>query len=167
MVIIVKLVFNSSPLIFLARLGFIENVIEHFENYNLYLPTAVANEVAVKSDQASISIKRVIESQQLEVQNINLISLANSLNERLGKGESDAIVLAIELQTDYIILDDAAARKEAMRLGLNVKGTLAIIRLLQKERKISIKNIDDFYKKLTKINFRIKRKIFDHIFNDC
>lgn len=52
-----KLVFNSSPLIFLARLGFIENVIEHFENYNLYLPTAVANEVAVKSDQASISIK--------------------------------------------------------------------------------------------------------------
>jgi len=162
----VKLVFNSSPLIFLARLGFIENVIEHFENYNLYLPTAVANEVAVKSDQASISIKRVIESQQLEVQNINLISLANSLNERLGKGESDAIVLAIELQTDYIILDDAAARKEAMRLGLNVKGTLAIIRLLQKERKISIKNIDDFYKKLTKINFRIKRKIFDHIFNN-
>jgi len=166
MVIIVKLVFNSSPLIFLARLGLIENVIEHFENYNLYLPTAVANEVAVKSDQASISIKRLIESQQLEVQNINLISLANSLNERLGKGESDAIVLAIELQTDYIILDDAAARKEAMRLGLNVKGTLAIIRLLQKQQKISIKDTDDFYKKLMKINFRIKRTIFNQIFKD-
>jgi len=35
-------------------------------------------------------------------------------------GESEAIVLAIELEADYVILDDFAARKEAVRLGLNV-----------------------------------------------
>jgi len=37
-------------------------------------------------------------------------------------GESEAIVLAIELEADYVILDDFVARKEAVRLGLNVKG---------------------------------------------
>ena len=49
---------------------------------------------------------------------------------RLGKKESEAIALSIELQTDYIILDDFAARKEATKLRLNVKGTLPIIKKL-------------------------------------
>jgi predicted nucleic acid-binding protein len=57
--------------------------------------------------------------------------LVNSLNQRLGRGESEAIPLALELNADYIILDDFAARREASRLGLQVKGTLAIIKKLQ------------------------------------
>jgi len=88
------------------------------------------------------------------------------LKKRLGKGESEAIVLGIELQTDYLILDDAAARKEALRLGLNVKGTLAIIRLLKQEGKITWDNLEEFYQKLIGINFRVKRRLFNQIFKD-
>jgi predicted nucleic acid-binding protein len=162
----VKIVFNSSPLIFLARLGFIEDVIKYFDNDNLYLPTVVADEIAVKTDQASISIKHLIESHQLDVKNVKLFSLANRLKERLGKGESEAIVLGIELQTDYLILDDAAARKEAMRLGLNVKGTLAIIRMLKQEGKITLENLEEFYKKLIEIKFWVNKRLFEQIFRD-
>ncbi len=160
------MVFNSSPLIFLARLGFLEEVIKYFENDNLYLPTVVADEIAVKSDQASVSIKHLIESHQLDVKDIKLFSLANRLKERLGKGESEAIVLGMELQADYLILDDAAARKEAIRLGLNVKGTLALIRMLKQENKITVENLEEFYQKLIKIKFWVKRKLFEQIFKD-
>lgn len=92
--------------------------------------------------------------------------MANSLNDRLGRGEAEAIALGTELQTDYIILDDLAARREAMRLGLNVKGTLAVIRKLHLEGKITIDNLDRLYQQLRAIKFRVKRDIFDAIFED-
>ncbi|WP_428977192.1 DUF3368 domain-containing protein [Microcystis aeruginosa FBCC-A68] len=64
------------------------------------------------------------------------------------------------------MLDDFAARKEALHLGLNVKGTLAIIRKLLKEGKIEIENLEIFYQRLREINFRVKREIFESIFGD-
>jgi len=131
-----KNVFNSSPLLFLSRLGFLEKFLD--SNDNFYLSVTVQQEINAKQDQSSETLNKLIDQQKLTMLNIQLISLANSLNERLGKGESDAITLGIELQTDYIILDDFAARKEAISLGLNVKGTLAVIRKLLKEEKIEI-----------------------------
>ena len=85
---------------------------------------------------------------------------------RLGKGESEAIALCTELQADYVVLDDFAARREAIRLGLNVRGTLAIIRNLNSEGKIAIDNLDELYQRLMAINFRVKRALFDAIFED-
>lgn len=159
-----KIVFNSSPLIFLSRLDYLKPFLAKDDDF--YLPKSVQIEINAKQDQASDNIQNLINNEKLIVKEINLISLANRLHDRLGKGESDAIALGIELQTDYIILDDYAARKEAMRLGLNVKGTLAVIRKLLNEEKIIIDDLDIFYKKIRKINFRVKREVFDSIFND-
>ena len=153
-----KIVFNSSPLLFLSRLGFLEKFLD--SNDNFYLPATVQQEINAKQDQSSETLNKLIDQQKLTLLNIQLISLANSLNERLGKGESDAITLGIELQ------DDFAARKEALHLGLNVKGTLAVIRKLLKEEKIEIENLESFYQRLGEINFRVKREIFESIFSN-
>ncbi len=159
-----KIIFNSSPLIFLSQLDFLDQFLATDDDF--YLPQNVQIEINAKQDQSSDYINKLIANQQLIVKEIKLLSLANRLNERLGRGESDAITLGIELQTDYIILDDFAARKAAMRLGLSVKGTLAVIRKLLKEEKIIIDNLDSFYQKIRQINFRVKREIFDSIFAD-
>ena len=53
---------------------------------------------------------------------------------------------------------------EAMRLGLNVKGTLAIIRKMMD--KVEIEDLDQFYQQLLQIKFRVKRSIFEAIFID-
>jgi predicted nucleic acid-binding protein len=68
--------------------------------------------------------------------------------------------------TIYIILDDFAARKEAVRLGLNLKGTLAVIHKLQLDGKISIYDLDRLNQQIRDVNFRVKREIFDSIFED-
>lgn len=159
-----KIVFNSSPLIFLSQLDYLEQFLT--PDAHFYLPQTVQIEINAKQDKATDNIQNLINNEKLIVKEINFISLANRLYERLGKGESDAIALGIELQTDYIILDDFAARKEATRLGLNVKGTLSIIRKLLNEEKIIIDNLDSFYQRIRKINFRIKREVFDSIFNN-
>ncbi len=159
-----KIVFNSSPLIFLARLDFLDKFIDGTAEF--YCPEWVREEINDKSDVASQSINRLINSNRLISRQTNLFSLANRLNSRLGKGESEAISLGIEIQTDYIILDDFAARKEALRLGLNVKGTLAVIKKLDLSNQISIDNLDQLYQQLLSLNFRVKRELFDAIFCD-
>jgi predicted nucleic acid-binding protein len=102
----------------------------------------------------------------LLVKQISLFSLAKSINARLGIGEAEAIALATELQSDYVILDDFAARREAIRLGLNVKGTLAIIKKMMIDDKVKIDDLERFYQQLLQIKFRVKRSIFETIFID-
>ncbi|MFM7372038.1 MAG: DUF3368 domain-containing protein [Sphaerospermopsis kisseleviana] len=157
-----KIVFNSSPLIFLSRLDFLDLFLTVEAEF--LLPESVKEEISAKQDQSSIHINKLISENKLTLQKVQLVSLANRLNEFLGIGESEAITLGVELQPDYIILDDFAARKEAIRLGLNVKGTLAIIRKLQLDGKINISDLDILYQKIRNVNFRIKREVFDSIF---
>ncbi len=159
-----KVVFNSSPLIFLSRLGFLDCFVDSPDDF--YLPKFVAEEISAKFDEPCQHVRALIDSDKICVKAIQLTSLANSLTMRLGRGESEAIALGIELQTDYIILDDFAARKEANRLGLNVKGTLAVIKKLQADGKITISSLEQLYQDIMAINFRVKRSLFDTIFED-
>lgn len=53
------------------------------------------------------------------------------LQQSLGKGESEAIVLAKEQRADLLILDDLAARKRALQEGLVVIGTLGLLERLR------------------------------------
>jgi predicted nucleic acid-binding protein len=159
-----KIVFNSSPLIFLSQLDFLELFLQY--DYQFYVPKVVINEINAKQDEASNCVNVVVANNGLIVKQIHLFSLANSINERLGRGEAEAIALATELQSDYVILDDFAARREAIRLGLNVKGTLAIIKKMMADDKVKIDDLDQFYQQLLQIKFRVKRSIFDSIFTN-
>ena len=76
-------------------------------------------------------------------------------------------MLVLVLFADFVILDDLAARKIATNLGLNLKGTLAILKKLVVERKIEIGNKDEFYQNLVNIKFRISRSIFEAVFRDA
>jgi predicted nucleic acid-binding protein len=73
--------------------------------------------------------------------------------------------MTLALELNYIILDDFAARREASRLGLQVKGTLAIIKKLQQDGQITIDNLEELYQRIISIGFRVKRSIFDDVFS--
>jgi len=47
-----------------------------------------------------------------------------------------------------------------------VKGTPAIVKKLQTEGKIAIDSLDAFYQKISEMNFRVTRAIFDSILED-
>jgi predicted nucleic acid-binding protein len=52
---------------------------------------------------------------------------AQILNASLGRGESEALALALESKADLIILDDRAARRLATALRLPLVGTLGLL----------------------------------------
>jgi predicted nucleic acid-binding protein len=158
-----KIVFNTSPLIFLTRLELLETFLLQPGEY--FTPQAVFDELQAKEDEVSLSLKTIFANQKIEIKPIQMSILANSLNQRLGRGESEAMTLALELNANYIILDDFAARREASRLGLQVKGTLAIIKKLYQEEQITIDNLEELYQRIISIGFRVKRSVFDDIFS--
>jgi predicted nucleic acid-binding protein len=157
-----KIVLNTSPLIFLTRLELLEIFLSQAGEY--FTPQAVFDEIQAKDDGVSLSLKTIFDNRKIEIRSIQMSILANSLNQRLGRGESEAMTLALELNANYIILDDFAARREANRLGLQVKGTLAIIKRLHQEGQITIDSLEELYQRIISIGFRVKRSVFDDIF---
>ncbi len=50
-----QIVFNASPLIFLDKLGYLNQFIESPDNF--YIPQSVADEIRAKSDPASQTVQ--------------------------------------------------------------------------------------------------------------
>lgn len=46
---------------------------------------------------------------------------------KLGDGESEALALAIERRAEFVLIDDAAARHMAKRVGLTPMGVLGVL----------------------------------------
>lgn len=84
----------------------------------------------------------------------------------MGKGEAEAIALSIETGVDFVILDDHAARAEAMRLGLAVKGTLGIVRRLMENGAFE-SDLEELFVSLKQkaMGFRIREELFWEIFS--
>jgi predicted nucleic acid-binding protein len=129
-------VFDSSPLIFLTKLGVIEAALDLFDNIDI--PSLVYSEIRQKTDASAETVEDLVRGKRISVLKAENERFVNALKRRLGKGEAEAIALSIETGADLVILDDHAARVEAMRLGLSVKGTLGIVKRLMEKHKVPV-----------------------------
>ena len=156
-----KTVFNSSPIIFLTKLGIIEAALELFDRIDI--PSSVYSEIHQKPDASVEAVEDLIKEKQISVSKVRNERLFNALGRRLGKGEAEAIALAIETEADLVILDDHAARVEATRLGLSVKGTLGIVRRLMEIGAFE-SDLEELFATLKAMGFRIREELFWDIF---
>lgn len=83
---------------------------------------------------------------------------------RLGVGESSAILVALN-KGKVAVIDDKRARRLARELGLEVIGTIAILRELY-ERGYLKMTIEELYIKLLDLGFYIKKDIYNKIFKN-
>jgi predicted nucleic acid-binding protein len=107
-----KAVFNSSPIIFLTKLGIIEAALDLFDQIDI--PSSVYSEIRQKPDASAEAVEDLIKRERISVLKVKNDRFFNALGRRLGKGEAEAIALANEIGADLVILDDHAARLEAM-----------------------------------------------------
>jgi|GEM_PF-6966605 len=85
----VQVVFNTSPLVFLAKLDYLEVFLD--DEMVFWVPPAVAAELTAKTDAASEKIQQLMSLERLQVRQSCLSSLRNGLQRKLGSGESEAI----------------------------------------------------------------------------
>lgn len=157
-----KAIFNSSPIIFLTKLGIIEAASDLFDR--IEIPSLVYSEIQRKPDTSASAVEDLIKGGRVSVLKAENERFVNALGRRLGKGEAEAIALSIETGADLVILDDHTARAEAMRLGLAVKGTLGIIRRLVENGTFE-RDLEELFIDLKAIGFRIRTELFWEIFS--
>jgi predicted nucleic acid-binding protein len=156
-------VLNSSPWIFLSKLSAIHSALSLFQN--VYIPLSVSEEIFGKQDESSAILNDLRAKGRVDIVRAENSRLCFALGNRLGRGEAEAIAIALEREADLVCLDDHAARTEAMRLGLEVKGTLGIMKRLMELGKFR-SDTKALLENLKRMDFRVKDKIFWEIFRD-
>jgi len=148
---------NTSPLITLARSGYLHNLQNIFER--ICIPEAVLNEIAAKEDVTTNTIRESIRSGFIQGSRVRHKELAGFINVDIGLGEAEAIVLSLELKPDYLVIDDHRARVYAESKDVTLIGTLGLIKVLH-ERNLIHEDIEEIYRRLTSVDFWISKDLF-------
>lgn len=123
-----RVVVDAGPVIHLSWIGRLD-LLEHlFEE--VFLPPAVRDEVLAPppGTLGLEGIQRALAAGWLRVQAPSgHTPPAPGAPGSLAAGESAALLLAEELGADLVLTDDAAARAEARRRGLEVMGTVGVL----------------------------------------
>lgn len=120
-------VVNASPVIILARIGRAQ-LLESLPA-TLVIPDRVAAEIE-RGPEASLSRLWLSRRPQLILDSGE--SDPEVLRDELGPGESAVLTWARRNAEFEALLDDAAARRTATRLGLRVRGTLGVLVLAKR-----------------------------------
>jgi len=117
---------NAGPLIALAKIGHFELLRSLFGR--LCIPQAVYEEVVIRgAGKPGADETMQASNDWIDVLSVEDVVMVRSLLARLGKGESEAIVLALEKEADLLLLDDRKARAVAEFMGLVVSGTVGVL----------------------------------------
>jgi predicted nucleic acid-binding protein len=166
-------ILDSSPLIlFIDRIN--EEKCLHLLSSNGNIPTipkSVYNEFKEKDNDNVLDgmvsnrtldlLEGITTSEEDEIRN---------LRPGLGNGEVNVLAWALHLQKQgkdiCCILDDGEARKFCQELGLPLKGSMGLIKLLKEERLLSKSEIEKIIDKIKESNFRVDEKILRWILSD-
>jgi uncharacterized protein len=122
-----RVVSNAGPLIHLSWIGQLD-LLRHLYD-ELIVPIRVRVEVLQADDDVHgvSELRAAFESGWVHVHLAGSRKDVEALESILDSGESEAIVLARELQADLLLLDDRRARREAERQGMPMTGTIGIL----------------------------------------
>lgn len=93
----------------------------------------------------------------VDIMNVNDNYYQQLLEMLIGRGESSAITLALEIPGSTLILDDYKARKIAEQLNLSYTGTIGVI--VKAKIKGFIPSIKPLLEQIRKTDFRISTDI--------
>lgn len=95
------------------------------------------------------------------VQQVQNLDLQNQIKEIVDPGEASAIALAAEINCDYLLTDDRAARKHAEQRGIPVKGSAGVLLYAKQQKMIPL--IRPYLDRIQQTNFRISQTLIDRL----
>ena len=146
---------DSTTLIILFDLNRMELLSNLFPK--IIIPLAVYEEITVK--------KSLVLPEFITVQQPKKCETLNTLKLVLDLGESEAIALALELESKLII-DEKKGRKIAMRQGLEIIGLLGIVYLNIKKGFLSRDEAKNFLDDALAHGYRISQKLINGMFDN-
>ena len=123
---------DTGPLIALARVGEIDLLRRLYGR--VVVPPAVHTELAIDSNRPGAKVLAcVFDAGWIVVETVADASARRELDQLLGPGEAEAIALAEQEETRFLLIDDARGRRTARSRGIPVVGVAGVL-LVAKSR---------------------------------
>lgn len=119
-----QVVSNTSPIVNLAAIGQLDLLRLLFGQ--IHIPEAVYHEIVVQG-AGQPGAREVIESDWIVRQAVSERRLVTMFEREVDRGEAEALALATEVQADWVLLDERAARELAATIGLQYTGILGVL----------------------------------------
>lgn len=119
-----KVVSNASPLVNLARIGQLTLLPQLFGQ--VLIPDAVWQEV-VEDGRGQPGADEIRMAAWIERMTVSNRQLVHSLRQDLDPGEAEAIALAVEIEADWLLMDERLGRETAAHFGLRYAGLISIL----------------------------------------
>lgn len=156
---------NSTPLIFLSKIGKIGYLRELFDF--VIIPEEGYEEVVVAGRKGghpdAIAVEELVKKGFIVVKEVEITQL---LDAPVEGGEKAAISLALAEGTHEILIDEAKVRRMAKLLGLTPKGTIWILSRLYEEGIISKGDFKNSIFELVEKGFRIREELLIDILKE-
>jgi predicted nucleic acid-binding protein len=101
----------------------------------------------------------------VEVREVSNKSLQQEYLKFIDPGEASAIALAAEIPYDYLILDDADARRFAEKLGLPVTGTIGLLVIAKYQGLILL--LRPYFDRIQQTNFHISAALLERVLRNA
>ena len=154
------IVADTGPLIALARIGQLDLLRRLYGE--VLVPPAVVEELALGSGRPGAALlERAVESGWLVEQSASFKPATQEPTPSLGRGETEAIVLAAQKSPQFLLIDDARGRRTAHQQGLPTIGVAGVL-LLAKGRG-EIDAVKPFLDGLSRVGYRLSGRLVSAI----
>ena len=117
---------DTGPLIALARIGQLDLLRRLYGR--VVVPSAVHTELAIDSNRPGAKVLAgVFAAGWIAVDSVTDSSVRSELDQLLGPGEAEAIALAEQEDTRFLLIDDARGRRTARARGIPVVGVAGVL----------------------------------------
>lgn len=148
---------DTSPLRYLVLIGHADLLPALYSE--VLIPQAVASELEHPATPEPVRLWLAHRPSWLQVVPLTVQSSSPSLAD-LDPGEQDAILLALHLHADLVLMDDREGVQEARRLGLAVTGTLGV---LDRAAARGLLDLAPAIARLRLTNFRVDPALLDRL----
>ena len=151
---------DTSPINYLLLIGHIEILPALFRN--VILPSVVRDELT--KPNAPLPVRNWIANPPFWVDVREMAgTFPDASLKRLDAGEEAAIILAMELHADLLLMDDREGMIAARRRGFRVAGTLAVLSMAARR---DLLNLADAFERLKGTSFHYRQEIMDRFLDE-
>lgn len=153
---------DTSPITNLAAIGQLDLLRQLYAT--IIIPIAVYTEM-VSVDTlvpGAVEVQALSWIQSQTVANAQSVVALQSSQDDIDLGEAEAIILALELKADLLLMDERRGRALAANYGLNVTGLLGV--LLQAKRNGFIPAVKPAMDQLIEVaDFRVSSELYETV----
>lgn len=147
---------DTSPINYLLLIGHIELLPALFNR--VILPAVVKDELGHPKAPSVVQSWIANPPEWVDVRQSPASHAHDSVLAGLDAGEEDAIALALELNAELLLMDDEEGATAARAKGLEVTGTLGILRRAAQRQLL---NLADVFDQIKRTNFRYRQDVMD------